>query len=323
MGSKIIGIEVGSDTLKMAVVKDNTVLKMAIERMPQNLVVDGRVTSADAMVRFLRGMMKKHGIRGNKCAMVLPPPTVVAQQVSLPVMSETELKLNLPFEFRDYVGKEIDKYEYDYIVQNLTNNRMELYAAACRKELVENYYAIFKKAGMTLKAAMPAEMAWLNVVTAAKELPDEIAIVDIGYHSAHLNIFAKPDFIMGREISVPNHLLRSDPLVSRTIDMDETPEMQPPLTEDADELADVYGSIAVEVIKILNFYNFSRPAEGSRLQDIYYCGASSQLESLRVSIIKATDMTLHHAQRLLKMKNVDEDLALYCSLAAGAAMQKM
>ena len=137
MASRMIGVEFGSNTMKMAVCDGNKVKKMAFSRMPEDLVREGRVTSPAAMTEFLKNMMKENGIRGGNCALVLPGSVVIGHHVSMPAMSETELKLNLPFEFRDFVGKDGAKFDYDYSVMGFHDNVMELYAAAVRKDIVE------------------------------------------------------------------------------------------------------------------------------------------------------------------------------------------
>ena len=137
MANKMIGVEFGSNTLKMAVCSGDQVKKMAVAKMPEDLVREGRVTSPAAMTQFLKDMMKENGIRGGNCAMVLPASLVLGHHVSMPAMSHNELMLNLPFEFRDFVGKDGAKFDYDYSVMGIHDNIMELYAAAVRKDLQE------------------------------------------------------------------------------------------------------------------------------------------------------------------------------------------
>ena len=197
IASRMIGVEFGSNTLKMAVCSGGKIKKMAVERMPEDLVREGRVISPAAMTEFLKTMMKNNGIRGGNCALVLPPQLVIAHHVSMPVMGENELKLNLPFEFRDFVGKDGSKNDYDYSVMDVKDNVMSLYAAAVRKDIVEEYYSIFKKAGLTLKVATPAEMAWRNLVETANNLPRKLCIVDIGHNTTRVNIFVDGNFVMG------------------------------------------------------------------------------------------------------------------------------
>ncbi len=323
MASRMIGIEFGSSTMKMAVSVGGVIKKMAFQRMPEDLIREGRVTSPAAMTDFIKSLMKENGIRGGNCSLVLPPHLVIAHHVTMPVMSEAELKLNLPFEFRDFVGKDGAKYSYDYSVMSVKDNVMELYAAAVPKDVVEEYYAILKKAGLTLKQAMPAEMAWQNLVETAQNLPKQLCIVDIGHHITRVNIFSNGNFIMGKDIEYAGSLLDETLAATQQIDayaarIRKEADMNKVLS--SDELVNAYQTIATEVMKILSFYAYSYP-DGDRLEHMYYCGGSSIIEPLRVALLKNTGLTLHRPYRLVAMDEVASDYALYCALAAGAAIQ--
>ena len=325
MAHRMIGVEIGSSTLKMAVSVGGTIRQMAAEKMPEDLVREGRPTSAAAMVDFLKTTMKRNGIRGGSCAMVLPSQLVIAHHVTMPLMSESELKLNLPFEFRDFVGKDGAKYDYDYSVMGVKDNVMELYAAAVRKDVVEEYYSIFKKAGLTLKIAIPAEMAWANLIAASQNLPRKVCIVDVGHNSTRVNIFVDGNFVMGKDIEMAGAMLDETIAAEQKVDAyvahtRKEANMNKVLSEDV--MNDAYQALAIEVMKIVNFYAYTDNSEGGQLEHLYYCGGSSVIEPLRTTLLKATGMTMHHVYRLVNMDDTVSDMALYCALAAGAAVQQ-
>lgn len=321
----MIGVEIGSNTLKLVVCSGGVVKKAAVERMPEDLVREGKVTAPAAMVEFLKTMLKEHGIRPGPCALVLPSQLVIAHRVTMPLMSESELMLNLPFEFRDFVGKDGAKYSYDYSVMDVRDNVMELYAAAVRKDVVEDYYSIFKKAGMTLKIAIPAEMAWLNLVSQANSLPRKLCIVDVGHNLTRVSIFADGNFVMGKTIEMAGALVdetiaaeqQVDSYVART-----RKEANMNKVLSSDYCQEAYQALAIEVMKTVNFFSYTDTTEGGRLEHLYYCGGSSVIEPLRTALLKSTGMTLHHVYRLVNMGDNASDLALYCALAAGAAVQQ-
>ena len=324
MSSKMIGVEIGSSTLKMAVYAGSAIKTMAVKRMPEDLVREGKITAPAAMVNFIKEMRKEFGIPSGHCALVLPSQAVIGHHVIMPVMDEAELQLNLPFEFRDFVGKEGSKFYYDYSVLKTTPETMELYAAAVRMEIVEEYYDILKKAGLTMKVAIPAEMAWMNLVDKAKDEPKKLCIVDIGSGYTRVNIFSNGNFVMGKDIEMGGALLDHtiaseqdvDPYVARTrkeADMDGILA--------TDTCVEFYQALAIEIMKAVNFYSYSDSDNSTALADIYYCGGSSVIEPLRNAILKATGLTLHHIHRLVPGKVVG-DQALSCAIAAGAAVQK-
>ena len=324
MASKMIGVEFGSNTLKMAVCSGTQVKQMVVARMPEDLVREGRVTSPAAMTEFLKNTLKENGIRGGNCAMVLPSSVVIGHHITMPAMSENELKLNLPFEFRDFVGKDGAKFDYDYSVLGIKDNVMELYAAAVRKDVVEQYYSIFKKAGLTLKVAIPAEMAWRNLVENGSNLPKKLCIVDVGHNTTRVNIFVDGNFVMGKDIDMAGALIDQTIADDQKVDIyaaRNRKEANMNKILSSEFLNDAYQTLAIEVMKIVNFFNYSDSTEGD-LEHVYYCGGSSVIEPLRICLLKATGTTMHHIQRLINMDDADADQALYCALAAGAGIQK-
>jgi len=326
MSKKLIGIEIGSESLKLALVKKGKVVKMAVETMPDHMVAEGHVTAPGAMSQFLKMTMKKHKIRAKDCSLVIPPQMVVSQRVTLPIMNENELKLNLPFEFKDYVGRDADEYEYDYIVTDIHETVMDLYAAAVRKQYVEEFYDICKRAGLTLRLAMPAEMAWLNVITKAKKAPDSLCIIDIGHEKTRINIYKDGHFLMGKDIEFAGHLFDETIALEQGVDTyvaRSRKEADINHVQALESLKQPYGSVALEVMKAMTFYSYSDGMEKEPIKDMYLCGGSANIEILRTAIVKATDMVPHHITKLLNVKEDQAALALRCGLAAGAALQNV
>ena len=112
--AKILGIDIGYDTLKLALVSGRQVKKTAIASMPRRLMRDGRLVSPEAMGELLAQTMKKNGIRCSKAAIVFSDEAVIIRSVTLPLMTEDQLALNLPYEFRDYITGELKDYVFDY-----------------------------------------------------------------------------------------------------------------------------------------------------------------------------------------------------------------
>ena len=114
MAKTVLGIDVGYDSLKLALVKGRQVKKTAVVPMPNSLIRAGRVVSVETMGDLLRTAMKQNGLRCDKAALALPNETVFIRNVTMPIMTEDQLKYNLPFEFRDYITDELKGYVFDY-----------------------------------------------------------------------------------------------------------------------------------------------------------------------------------------------------------------
>ena len=112
----ILGIDIGYDQLKLALVSDGQVVNTAVAQMPENLLKEGRFTSPELMASLIRETMHENGIKATKAAVILPNETVYVKNVDMPVMSEEQLTYNLPFEFNDYITGEIKDYLFDFAV---------------------------------------------------------------------------------------------------------------------------------------------------------------------------------------------------------------
>lgn len=116
MGKAVLGIDIGHDQMKMALVKNGKVIKTAVEQMPENLLKDGRITSRETISEMIKTTMKVNGIHAGMASVVLPNDVVFVKNVTMPMMSVDQLLYNLPFEFNDYITGEVKDYVFDYAV---------------------------------------------------------------------------------------------------------------------------------------------------------------------------------------------------------------
>ena len=325
---KTIGIEIGNSTIKLVVVRGKRVQTMAVKQLPENMVLDGKVTSPDAMTTFIKEMRKEFRIPRGNAALVLPIGAVITNTFEVPPMTDQELTLNLPFEFRDYVGPETGKFHYDYAVlktisaEGEEQEKLEIFAAAVRKETIDRSYDMLKRAGLTLKVAIPREMALQNLLIRTPNEPEELCIIDIGTNSTHVYIFARDHFLMGREIEIGSRQIDEAIAAEKQVDTHlartyKEADMDGVLT--SAPVTEIYNNLAVEVMRAVNFYN-SYGNQSAHLNDLYFCGGSSSIEPLREAVRRITEMNTHHIQELIPgSSKVPETLS--CALAAGAALQ--
>ena len=112
----ILGVDIGYDRLKLALVSGGRVIQTASAAMPANLMKEGHVTSPEAMADLIKETMREARIHASLGAYVLPGELAYVKTVEMPVMTVDQLLYNLPFEFNDYVTGEVKDYAFDYAV---------------------------------------------------------------------------------------------------------------------------------------------------------------------------------------------------------------
>ncbi|MCQ5131339.1 pilus assembly protein PilM [Butyricicoccus faecihominis] len=357
MPKQIIGIDIGDCNVKMAVCSAGAVQRMAVHELPENMVTGGRILSPDSMSEFLKDMKRTHHIPGRDVAVILPEQSVFFRQLSMPAMTADQLKINLPYEFRDYINREKDKYFYDYAVVDRTDDKdgvpveFELTAAAVLKETISEYRDMFRRAGLKLRVALPQEMAWSNLLrnyeekyplsgegtvlpsgkepspagdgTAADEPQErEYCLLDIGHTATRLYLFHGRRLEMSKLIDNGCSLL--DAAIAETMDVDQHVARVYKQTNyenalDAEACQNVYGAIALEVMKALNFHSYEH--RDNHLETVHYCGGGSRIAPLIEAIGGAIDLRLVSIESLLPSLPDEAEDALSCAAAIGATQQ--
>ena len=115
-GKAYTGIELGMHSIKLAVCDGARVSKVMVERVPDGLMSDGRPTSLDALADFIKRVVAANGGASKNGVLVLPRSLAVTRRLTFPMMTVDEVKLNLPYEFRDYISDGKERFVYDYAV---------------------------------------------------------------------------------------------------------------------------------------------------------------------------------------------------------------
>lgn len=318
MAKTILGIDIGHDQLKLALVRGDRVMKTALAQMPENLLRQGRITSVESMGELIRATMKQNGIRANRAALVLPNETVYVKNVEVPLMTVEQLEYNLPFEFKDYITGELKEYVFDYAVLTRPDDEkadgddaegeegasIELMAVGALRAVIEDSRDALRKAGLKLTLCAPAISSYINLLRARHgSLPaesEEYGVLDLGFGAIRMYMFNKDQHVATRVLETGLNTLDSviadaygvDVHLARTYLTSNFENCQ-----DREECHTAYENIAVELMRVLNFYRFSNP--NSALGDLWLCGGGAVIRPLTDAIGEMLNIQLHPATELV------------------------
>lgn len=331
MSANVAGIDIGDGYLKMALYKKGEA-RLVSARLPRNLVNDGLIIDHQAMSSFIRKVKKEHHISAPACALVLPDSFSFFRHVSLPAMTEDQLELNLPYEFRDYISGDAKSYFYDYAVKETIYNdagvpeKIELFAAAVPKSTISEYAGILRRAGFKLKVVLPREMAYVSLLKDYINrnplcFNQEFCIINIGNFITCIDIYKGSTHVASKVLEFGCHDIDTAVAKVKNIDPFIANSYVQSNYEDVLSLPEsmaVYNRISVEIMKVINFYNFSNPE--SNLQDIYFCGSGAECSQLTDTIDKQTDKKTYSIDTLAPPSVAGSDSLAACTLALAMAM---
>ena len=354
MAKSCLGIDIGKDQMKLVLMKGENIVKTASVQMPEGLLKDGRIVSVETTGELIRKTMKENKIRCKEAAVVVSSGICFLRNVTMPEMTAEQLVYNLPYEFRDYITDELKKYVFDYSwgsgeempkgkklkkaskkkkkeekpeeEENQKRNEMELLAAAAPLEVMEELRLMTRKAGLKLTFAAPEVSACENLLhyklRNEQDKDKEYGILDLGSTSSRLFIFKGDRHQVTRVIERGMEQVEELLADNFHIDIHLAHTWLLANHEDcihSEVCQDAFSQISVELMRALNFYQFSNPE--SRLEDIYICGGGASIATMRQSLEENLDVKIHEAGELLERMNGsgDEASSLWM-LAAGTAL---
>ena len=332
----VLGIDIGQNTLKLALCRGRQVRKLATAAMPKNFVKDGRIVSPESMGELLRKTMRDNRIHASLGALVLPNETSYVRTVTMPIMSAEQLELNIPYEFNDYITDELKNYVFDYAMistpEDLRKARygarkqqnpaereeteeeetqsgpsMDLMVAAVRAEVLTEARETMRRAGLKLYRAAPSLCGFISLIRAHGG-SGGYCILDLGFQSIRMYMFQGDRHMVTRVLETGLSVLDSVIADAANVDIHLAHTY---LTtnynncQNQEYCINAYGNIAVELIRALNFYNFSNP--DSNLSDIWICGGGAAIEPLRTAIAENLDLKIHAADELIPSAVRQED----------------
>lgn len=321
---KLVGFDIGENSVKMVYFSGRELKRAITAELPDAMVSNGRILSMDAMADFIRDMAKGHGIPLTNAAMVLNTGDHFVRSVTLPLMTEQQLRYNLPYEFRDFLTEEKNRYFFDYSMQGILNGsdgqpeKMELFACAMLKSSVEEYRAMFRRAGFRQRVLTPDESAYSalleeHIAHHGGEDTDR-CIVSLGHRSTYLYIFHGSHFDSRRGVEVGGAEL--DSLIADHCGVDVHVAHSYKNSDyngvlESDYAQELYARLAGEIVRAVNFYNYNN--RDRELKELYLCGGGAGIAALRETIAETTRLEVHPATDLLPEQQRPEEGSHGCT----------
>lgn len=346
----VLGIDIGYDQLKLALVSNGEVVSSAVEQMPENLLKEGRFTSLEAMASLIRQTMEDNGIKATQAAVVLPNEHVYVKNVDIPMMEEEQLEYNLPFEFHDYITGEVKDFIFDYAVIDgedqpgdefagqpgggygspadtvagpvpganegadpsadmpgqveETEEALHLMAVGVEKVIIEDIRDMLRKAGLKLVKTASALSAYISLIRNMEsnrpQGVEEYGILDLGHHGITMYMFRHDQHVATREFDIG--LSQLEDIIADKYGVERHlahtyihSNFENCLA--SEECMNFYDNVSVELMRAINFYEFSN--QDSSLNDMWICGGGAVNEPLLRTIYETLEMNLHSSQELL------------------------
>jgi len=322
MAKSLIGIDV-------SLIETNMVGsgKTAYSQVPTNLIKNNEIVSPESMSKYLKDLKKKLGASGKNVGIVLPQNAAFYRTINCPVMSDDQVRLNLPYEFRNFVGNDSVKYSYDYFVDSIENGEdgepktLHLVAAAGLKSICTDYARVLKRAGLKLSLALPYEVCLINLMKKTADPEKEYCLIGLDYDYTNIYLFKGASLVSSKTIDLGCHGI--DEILAQTCRIDEflAATYRDANHEDClaiENLKELYNTISLEVMKTINFYRYEH--NDSELANVYFYSIGANNKYLIEDICNHTELTVGNVNDILPANYKNNKDSARCLVSIGLTM---
>jgi len=210
----LIGVDISSSAVKVLELsrqgEQYRVERYAVEPLPQNAVVEHKITEVDPVSAAVERAIKRSGSRCKHVAVAVPGAHVITKIIKMPgSMTDQERQTQVEMEADHYIPYPLDEVNMDFQVIGPSEgspDEVNVVVAACRKEIVDDYLAVIQNPGLTPAVVDIETFAVENSYgLIASHMPGggmekTVAVLDVGATTTNINVMHN-----GRSVYTRDH----------------------------------------------------------------------------------------------------------------------
>lgn len=344
----LIGLDISSSSVKMLELSAQekgkgryTVERYAIEPLPRDAVVDGKIVNIEGVADAIGKAWKRMGATTRFVAMALPAAAVITKKIILPAnLREQDMEVQVESEANQYIPFALEEVNLDFQVIGpapSSPDEVEVMLAASRKEMVEDRVACAEGAGLKpLVMDVESYAAQTAFELVKQQLPDGgkdkiIALIDIGANVMNVSMMRNDQVVYNREQAFGGHLLTQDIMRAYGMSLEEAEAAKRnntlPDNYPGEILAPFMDNLGQEVGRAMQFFFSATPY--TQVDHIVLSGGSSVIPGVSEAVFGHTEVECLVANPFVHMetaakvraKSLLED-APALMVACGLAMRR-
>ncbi len=293
----LVGIDIGSSSVKLvqlARIKDGYQLQnIGIVPLPPEAIVDNSLMDSGSVVDAIKNLIASLGIKAKEVACSISGNAVIIRKISLSAMTSEELEDQIGWEAEQYIPFDIKDVHLDFQILGadpVDPARMQVLLVASKKDIINDYVAMFADAGLTLSVMDVDGFALQNAweLGAAVSGEDVLALVNIGASIMNMNVVRGETSLFTRDVQMGGNLYTEEIQKQLGVGSQEAESLKMLAHEVATQpLHEVIGrvndTISQEIRRSIDFYN-STAANEDRIGAICLSGGGSKVQGLREAL---------------------------------------
>jgi type IV pilus assembly protein PilM len=316
---EVIGIDIGSSSIKLIQLKDlkgsYQLLNAGIVPLPPEAIVDNTLMDSSAIVGAIKSLVTSLGVKVKDVACSISGNSVIIRKITLPVMPVEELEDQITWEAEQYIPFDINDVNMDFQIlspDSIDPSKMVVLLVASKRDIINDYVAVFNEAGMALSVVDVDSFAVQNAFELNHDTgtEDVLALINIGASVMNINIIKDGISLFTRDVQMGGNLYTEEIQKQLGVSGFEAESMKilaaeannPDLLE---VLTKVNETITQEIRRSLDFYNST--ASEDRITKVFVSGGSSKGYNFIASVSEKVGIPVEVINPFAKLKYNEKD----------------
>jgi len=316
---EVIGIDIGSSSVKLVQLKDlkgsYQLLNAGIVPLPPEAIVDNALMDISSIVNAVKSLVTSLGVKVKDAACSISGNSVIIRKITLPVMPVEELEDQIAWEAEQYIPFDINDVNMDFQIlspDNIDPSKMIVLLVASKRDIINDYVAVFNEAGMVLSVVDVDSFAVQNAFEMNHDAgtEDVLALINIGASVMNINVIKGGSSLFTRDVQMGGNLYTEEIQKQLGVSGFEAESMKI-LAAEANNyellevLTKVNETITQEIRRSLDFYNST--ASDDRITKVFMSGGSSKGYKFIDSVSEKVGLPVEMINPFAKLKFNEKD----------------
>ena len=316
---EVIGIDIGSSSVKMVQLKDNKgsfqLLNAGIFPLPPEAIVDNTLMDSSSVATVIRNLNASLNVKIKDAVCSISGNSVIIRKIVLPAMAQEDLEDQIIWEAEQYIPFDINDVNMDFQILSPDSHdpsKMNVLLVASKKDIINDYVAVFNDAGMNLSIVDVDSFAVQNAFETNHDFSsdDIIALVNIGASIMNINVIKDGITLFTRDVQMGGNLYTEE--IQKQVGLSSKDAETGKLLahESKNELfrnviLKINETITQEIRRSLDFYNST--ASDDRISTVFISGGCSKVYNLIDAISEQIGVPVKRLNPFAKLKYSEND----------------
>lgn len=316
---EVVGIDIGSSSVKLVQLKEQKggyhLINAGIIPLPPEAIVDNTLMDSSSIVEAVKNLISSLGVKAKDVACSISGNSVIIRKISLPAMPPEELEDQITWEAEQYIPFDINDVNIDFQIISpdaLDPSKMNVLLVASKKDIINDYVAVFNEAGLQLSVVDVDSFAVQNAFEINHDTePNQVhALVNVGAGVMNINVVKDGATLFTRDVQMGGNLYTEEiqkqlgvsGVEAESLKLLSYEAQSEPLAEVINKVND---AITQEIRRSLDFYNST--ANEDRITRIYMGGGCSKMHNLAAAVSEKLGVPVEKINPFAKLHFSEKD----------------